>query len=167
MKNKQSHHYLSFIDGFTKAPTEGVKEIPMIVILNNNIKNDRAYGKISHVKNPWAVCPHKPEIKIKDGKAKINKDTSKRANPFIIANLLSFFIEYQIFNDNKPKAIQIKNIINKNSIINSLLRKIIEIIDSKKNIHPNNNHNHINIVIAIGFLFLLSSPTYEVSIQRY
>lgn len=155
---------------FTNAFTEGVKEITMIIVSNINIRNNRTYGKISPETNGGKEYPSPIDTKNTNGPLKINNDTVDKINPSLIADLLPFFIERQIFNENKPKVIH-KIIITRNAVKQAvhipgsdvcsakiiLIRKIKKTIEAKKNIPPKNNHNHTNLVIAFGFSSILCS----------
>ena len=173
MQNKKSHDYLLFSGVFTNALTEGVKEIIMISISNINIRNNRTYGKFCHETNGGKEYLSPIHSKNINGQMKINNDTVEKVNPFLIADLLPSFIERQIFNEKKPKAIHKINITrspdkqashNRTSDVcsakDSSIRRTKERIESKKNIPLKNNHNHTNFVIAFGFSSILCS-TYK------
>ena len=105
------------------------------------------------------------------GPMKIKKDIIERVNPFAIADLLPFFIKFQIFNEKKPMQKQtiksIKNIdkhVRANSVSTigperetAAIRKIKAKIASKKKITPENKYNHSNFVIIFGFSSILYS----------
>ena len=163
---KQIHDYLSLSGAFTNDFTSDFEDITMIIISNNNTRNTRVYSKNCHEKNGGKEAPKPTHNNSTNGPLKINKDSVEKTNPLLIADLLPFFIERQIFNANKLKVIQKRNInrstekhgspisgfgsVSEKEICRKI-RTITESIESRKNIPLNDNHNRSNAIIPFGF----------------